>query len=151
MNFKLRQQRMQQNGDAIVGQDQSIQPVPVHLLRHRNRKLFQFFFRIKPVVHGVDGTDAAYSSIRGTQKFCTVHHVQSTFLFCVCRVHFTSVFSVEKEPHMGQHFFIGQFAVHMVNILFAFFRFLQKPFRVCAVVRKGIDSSFGVHVFLTFL
>ena len=52
---------------------------------------------------------------------------------------------------MGQHFLIGQFAIHVINILFAFFRFLQKPFRICAVVRKGIDSSFWVHGFFTLL
>jgi hypothetical protein len=32
-------------------------------------------------------------------------------------------------------------------MLFSFFRFLQKPFRVCTVIRKGIDAVLWIHGF----
>ena len=151
VDLQFRQEGVEQHGDAVVGKDQPFQLVSVRLPGDPDGEIFQLLFRMELVVHGVDRADAPHVSFCLLQKLRAVHHVPGPFRFGLIRVLFRPALPVKQKADMGQHFFVGQLAVHVVDMLFAFFRFLQEPLRVRAVVRNGINAIRWVHNVSSFV
>ena len=102
---------------------------------------------IESVVHGVNGADAPDAAVGDTQKLQAVAHIVGPVQVGLGGIHIFFVLPVKGKAHMGKHLALveGQFAINVVNILFSFFHFLQKPGRVSAVIRNGIDPALWVH------
>ena len=148
---------MQQNGHTVIRKNKTLQLVIVGRPGQRDDEVFQFFFCIVSVVHSVDGTDAPHPAFGNAQKLRAVFDIVCAFQVCflwirVCFLFAAGVlFSVKEKTDVGKHITFGkrQLAVHMINIFFAFFHFLQKPFRVCAVIRKRIHAMISSHYYLS--
>ena len=145
MDFQFRQQSMYQRSHPVVGQDQSVDAVLLHQFGYVHHKILHLGEVIKSVVHSVHRADAPHSAVGDTQKVQTVAHIVGPVQVGLGGIHIFFVLPVKGKAHMGEHFLIGQLAIHVINILFSFFHFLQKPLRVCAVIGKGIDPALWVH------
>ena len=145
VDLQLRQQSMYQRSHPVVGQDQSVDAVLLHQFCYIHHKILHLGEVIKPVVHSVHRADAPHSAVGDTQKVQTVAYIVGPVQVGLGRIRIFFVPPVKGKAHVGEHFLIGQFAIDVVNILFSFFYFLQKPGRVSAVIRKGIDPALWVH------